>query len=214
VKTALFSILRNLLLLVILAITTLYIYNAYMRQNGYTVSPDLSRSTFLGLFYTLGFVFLLLSLIETYLQSRFARELPDRYSYATDSAVAKYMIKIMLLLIAGIVMYVSGSVIRYLAYVCFLAALTEFLIFCLKRIAGLMFIGIGERLICILSSKPVLVYASEIEHIHYRHGLVYLVKKDKESVTLRADLMKEKDAFLARLTAWASANQIALVQEA
>lgn len=201
-RTAVFTILKNVMMLAVLSITLIYVFSAYMRLE-----------EFLLLFYITGAAYLLAGFIEAYSYKALVKNKADLFNYVTDSAIAKSILKIILFLGVGILLYTSGSMIRYLAFICFLRSALELVNLAYKAFTGAMFIYLGQDVINIVTTKPERVYASEVQQINCRHGLVYLIKHDKKTVTLRADVMNEKEVFVSKLRQWASNNGIAVVDE-
>ncbi len=50
--------------------------------------------------------------------------------------------------------------------------------------------------------------ASQIAKIETRHGLVYVVGNNTKSITLRMDMMKEKETFKLAFDQWIKVNQL------
>lgn len=201
-KAALLSILKNVLILSVLVVTSVYIFSVYIRRN-----------EFLLLFYILGSLYLLAGLFETYSYRAITRRKPDVFVYVTDAAVTRSVIKIALFLVVGIVLCISGSIIRNMAYICFLRAALELINLCYKLATGAMSIGIDAKEITVLSGKLERIYAADLKQVHYRHGLLYLVKHNGKTVTIRMDMMRCKEAFDACVKKWAAANQVEVVSE-
>lgn len=77
----------------------------------------------------------------------------------------------------------------------------------------LLFIAIGDTFVNIFTTNQESVYAKELEKINYRHGMTYLIKKDKKAVTLRTDVMPDRQQFIGELKAWAEKNGVPQVIE-
>lgn len=201
-RTALFTILRNIIILILLIVTLVYIFSVYIRLK-----------EFMLLFYTLGGLYLLAGLLEVRSYRSMILDRREVFAYVTDAVVAKSVIKIALFLAVGIVLYISGSIIKYMALLCFLRSALELVTILYKLFTGSMFIYFNGDEIGLFTTKPQKVYAGGLSQINYRHGLAYLVKSDGKSITLRTDVMPEKEAFLERLRRWAAEQQVALVEE-
>lgn len=186
----------------LLTVTLVYVFSVYMRLK-----------EFMLLFYLLGGLYLLAGLLEVRSYRKVILNGQDAFNYVTDAAVAKSVIKIALFLVVGIVLYISGSIIKYMALLCFLRSVLELATLLYKLFTGAMFIYFEGDEIRLQTTKPARVYAGELRQVNFRHGLAYLVKSDGKSVTLRTDVMKNREAFVERLRRWALEHQVALVEE-
>lgn len=201
-RTALFTILKNIIILALLIVTLVYVFSVYIRHR-----------EFMLLFYVLGALYLAAGLLEVRSYRMMIVNRPDAFSYVTDGAVAKSVIKIALFLVVGIVLYISGSIIKYMALLCFLRSALELATMLYKLFTGSMFIYFEGDEIRLFTTKPARVYAGELVQVNFRHGLAYLVKSDGKSITLRTDVMRKKEEFTARLRSWAAEYKVALVEE-
>lgn len=201
-RTALFTILRNIIIIALLIVTLVYVFSVYIRVK-----------EFMLVFYILGGLYLLAGLLEVRSYRKIILNEQDAFNYVTDAAVAKSVIKIALFLVVGIVLYISGSIIKYMALLCFLRSVLELAALLYKIFTGSMFIYFEGDEVRLQTTKPARVYAGELSQINFRHGLTYLVRSDGKSITLRTDVMKRKEAFTERLRRWASEHQVALVEE-
>lgn len=103
---------------------------------------------------------------------------------------------------------VSSSLIQYLAYLCFLIALTEVIVIIYRYIKGLSYIAFDNNLLIVSTNKLDVMNAQSIEKIEKRHGLTYFVSKQNQSITLRTDILKDKDVFNVQLMEWVTKNNI------
>jgi hypothetical protein len=190
------------MMLIVLAITLIYVFSAYMRLHEFMI-----------LFYVTGAAYLAAGFLEAYSYKALVKNKADIFTYVTDSAIAKSSLKIILYMAVGVLLYASGSIIKYMSFLCFLRSGLELINLCYKAMSGSMFIYLDRDVINIVTTRPERVYSSEIQQINCRHGLVYLVKNDKKTVTLRSDIMRGKDVFMSRLLQWAADHGITVVNE-
>ena len=105
-------------------------------------------------------------------------------------------------------MYSSGSIIKYLAFLCFLIAFTEIVVTIWRKLKHLGFVALeGDKLI-LSTNKIEVTSAKEIEKIEARHGLTYIVNYNKKTITLRTDTMEEKEEFYQALKQWIDRNNL------
>ena len=194
---SLFSILlKNLVLLVLIAISLVFVFtnNIGFKEIQYV---------FLGL----GALYVLAACLEAYQLSQ-TKPGTQKFIYFPDGFVAKRFLKIIAFTACGVVLYVSRSLIMYLAFLCFLVAFTEIAVTLWRYVKHLCYIAFeGDRLL-LSTNKLHTMRAAEIAKIEARHGLTYFVNHNNDAITVRTDMMSEKDAFKTALEAWISANQL------
>ena len=75
----------------------------------------------------MGLLFIIVSCLEAYNISQ-VKEGTTKFIYFPDGFVAKRVIKIIMLVCIGILMYISNSIIKYMSFLCFLIAFTEIVV--------------------------------------------------------------------------------------
>lgn len=201
-KTALFSILKNLVLLVILAVTLVFIFSVYIVKQEFLI------------FFGVGAgCYILTALLEAKSHKGLISTGSKVFAYHTASAIAKYVIKLALYAVIGLVLFVSGSTMKYMAWVCFMVSGTELILMLYKRFTKGFYIALNEEKIVVSTTKPVVAFVDGIRQINTRHGLVYILKHDQHAITIRVDIMPDKVAFMQELTNWAASRSIPFVSE-
>lgn len=155
----------------------------------------------------LGILFLLASGFEAYKLSHL-KSGAKKFIYFTDGFLAKRIIKIVALTVSGVVLYLSGSIIKYMAFMFFIIAATDILVTIWRYIGNLCFIAIDEDALILGTNKLDFMRASEIDKIETRHGLTYFVNKQQKAFTIRTDKMKEQEEFKAALQSWIQNNNL------
>lgn len=155
----------------------------------------------------LGILFLLASGYEARQLSQL-KTTAKKFVYFTDGFLAKRIIKIVALTVSGVVLYLSGSIIKYMAFIFFIIAATDVLVTAWRYIGNLCFIAFDEDVLVLGTNKLDFMRANEIDKIETRHGLTYFVSKHEKNFTVRTDVMKEKEAFKAALQSWVQNNNL------
>lgn len=195
---SLFSILlKNFILLALVSISLIFVFTQYI---GYKEV----RIIFLGL----GVLYILSACYEAYNLSQ-VKKGTIKFIYFPDGLVAKRTIKIIAFTCIGILMYYSGSIIKYMAFLCFLIAFTELTVTIWRKLKGLCFVALEDDKIIISTNKIDTTSAMEISKIEARHGLVYFINYNKKAITLRTDMMKQNVEFKKALDQWVIQNNLA-----
>jgi hypothetical protein len=195
--TSLFSILfKNIILLILITISLVFIFTKNIGFNEV-------RYLFLGV----GTLYVFAACLEAYKISSIQKETP-KFVYFTDGFIAKRFIKIIVFICCGVVLYYSDSIIKYMAFLCFLIAFTEVIVTLWRYVKHLCYVALEGDLLIISTNKLNTMRASEIAKIEARHGLTYFVNYKNKTITMRTDMMKEKDTFKIALDAWILANHL------
>ncbi len=195
---SLFSILlKNLVLLALITISLVFMFTPYI---GYKEV----RYIFLGM----GLLFVFASCFEAYTLSQ-VKSGTKKFIYFPDGFVAKRIIKIISFVCIGVLMYISGSIIKYMAFLCFLIAFTEIVVTIWRKLKNLCFVALEDDKIIISTNKIDTTTAKEIQKIETRHGLTYFINYNKKAITLRTDMMNENAEFKLALDTWIAKNNLA-----
>lgn len=159
------------------------------------------------LFAGLGVAFVVASCLEAEVIASRAKGTLS-FSYFTPAFITKRFIKIVFFLCAGGILLFPHNIINYLSFLCFMIAGTEIVVTLWRYMRGLCFAAFEGDTFLLATNKIVTVHASGIEKIEKRHGITYLVYENNLAITLRTDLMKERDAFDAALNAWIGQNHL------
>lgn len=195
-KSTLSIVLKNTVLLILLTIVLIFIFT---KQIGFKEINYLFG--FFGILYIITSCYEAFSIAKI---SKTAIIIP----YFTYGFLAKRFIKVIAFICCGVVLMVSSSLIQYLAYLCFLIALTEVIVIIYRYIKGLSYIAFDNNLLIVSTNKLDVMNAQSIEKIEKRHGLTYFVSKQNQSITLRTDILKDKDVFNIQLMEWVTKNNI------
>ena len=190
---SLFSILlKNIVLLGLIVISLVFVFTQYI---GYKEV----RYIFLGM----GLLFVFASCFEAYTLSQ-VKSGTQKFIYFPDGFVA--IIKIISFVCIGVLMYISGSIIKYMAFLCFLIAFTEIVVTVWRKVKHLCFVALEDNKIIISTNKIDTTSAKEIQKIESRHGLMYFINYNKKAITLRTDMMSENVEFKQALENWIDSN--------
>lgn len=195
---SLFSILlKNVILLSIIVISLVFMFTQY-------IGFKEVRYVFSGM----GVLYILAACYEAYSLSQ-VKIGTKKFIYFTDGFVAKRVIKIIAFTCVGVLMYYSGkSMIKYLSFLCFLIAFTEIVVTVWRKIKHLCFVALEDDKLILSTNKIEVTSAKEIEKIESRHGLTYFVNYNKKTITLRTDMMSEKEEFNLALQEWIIKNNL------
>lgn len=195
---SLFSILfKNIILLSLIVISLVFVFTQYI---GYKEV----RYIFLGM----GLLFVFASCFEAYTLSQ-VKKGTQKFIYFPDGFIAKRIIKIIAFACIGVLMYISGSIIKYMAFLCFLIAFTEIVVTIWRKLKNLCFVALEDDKLIISTNKIDTTSAKEIQKIETRHGLTYFINYNKKAITLRTDMMNENAEFKLALDTWIAKNNLA-----
>ena len=189
-------LLKNVILLALITICLVFVFTSY-------IGFKEVRYIFAGM----GLLFIVVSCLEAYTISQVKTGTP-KFIYFPDGFVAKRVIKIILLVCIGVLMYISGSIIKYMAFLCFLIAFTELVVTLWRKIKGLCFVALEGDHIIISTNKIDTTSAKEIQKIETRHGITYFINYSKKAIALRTDMMKENTEFKLALASWIANNNL------
>lgn len=194
---SLFSILlKNIILLTLIVISLVFVFTQYI---GYKEV----RYIFLGV----GILYVLAACLEAYTLSQIKKG-TKKFIYFPDGFIAKRIIKIISFTCIGVLMYISGSIIKYMAFLCFLIAFTEIVVTIWRKLKNLCFVALEDDILIISTNKIDTTSAMEIQKIETRHGLTYFVNYNKKTITLRTDMMNENAEFKLALENWIDSNNL------
>lgn len=194
---SLFSILlKNLILLSLIVISLIFVLTQY-------IGFKEVRYIFIGM----GTLYILAACYEAYTLSQ-VKNGTQKFIYFTDGFVAKRIIKIISFSCIGVLMYSSGSMIKYMAFLCFLIVFAEIVVTIWRKVKHLCFVALEDDKLILSTNKIEVTSAKEIEKIESRHGLMYFVNYNKKTITLRTDMMSEKEEFKVALQEWINRNNL------
>ncbi|MCD6019136.1 MAG: hypothetical protein K0S53_2257 [Bacteroidetes bacterium] len=194
---SLFSILfKNIILLAIIVISLVFVFTQFIGYNEV-------RYIFIGM----GILYVFAACYEAYTLSQIKKD-TQKFTYFPDGLIAKRLIKIIAFTVFGVLLYYSGSIIRYMAFLCFLIAFTEIVVTLWRRAKHLCFVALEDDQLIISTNKIHTTSAREIEKIEARHGLTYFINYNRKAITLRTDMMKENKEFNSALDSWIVKNNL------
>ncbi len=189
-------LLKNLVLLILLTVSLLFMFT---NNIGYKEVKYL----FLGL----GTIYVMVACLEAFKLSQINAS-TKKYVYFTDGFIAKRFIKIIAFTCCGVVLYYSGSIIKYLAFLCFLIAFTEIVVTAWRYYKNLLFVAFEKDALIVATNKLNTMWASDVAKIETRHGLTYFVNTKNISFTVRTDMMKKNAEFKIALNNWITENKL------
>ncbi len=160
------------------------------------------------IFFSLGFIYILVCCVEAELIAALLKE-TKRFVYFTDGFISKRFLKIIFFTCTGSILLFPHSIINYLSFICFLIAASEIFVTFWRYARKLCFVAFENDKIILATNKIVSVHASQIKKIEARHGITYFVYNQKAAITLRTDMMADKDAFNKGLEIFVNENNLA-----
>ena len=194
---SLFSIiLKNIILLVLIVVSLVFIFtnNIGFKEVNY-------------IFLSIGILYVIAACFEAFKLSQI-KPGTKKFIYFTDGFVAKRIIKIISFICCGVVLYYSDSIIKYMAFLCFLIAFTEIVVTIWRYIKNLCFVAFEADMLIVSNNKLNTMRAASVAKIEARHGLTYFVDHKNNAFTVRTDMMSEKDEFKNYLEVWIEANNL------
>lgn len=201
-NSALASIGKNLLLIAIVVLSACNFFYSWFNWK-----------ELLQIQFIFGLAYIFLSCYEI-LNASYKASLPVlRFSYFTFSLVAIRVLKASIFVTFALMLYSSGSRVKYLYVICLIIALTELIVLLIKYKKGLCFISIYANYLLFAESRLKKIFASEIEIIEFRHEILYFVKKDKKAFQVKLIHIADKAAFLVAINEWINRNNAPVSKE-
>lgn len=155
-----------------------------------------------------GVAYVFLSCYE-FLNASFKASLPvQRFPYFTNKFVMFRVLKAVLFLALAILLYTSGTRVKYIYPICLIISATEGIIIYLKYTRSLCFVNIYANYLLVVQGKFTRVFASEISLVEFRHDIFYFVKKNKKTMQIKMFHIQERDKFIQMLNEWLNRNQV------
>ena len=189
-------IIKNVLLITLIIINLVFVFTS-----------NIGYEEIKYLFIILGSLYILSACLEAFVLAQI-NDSSKRFTYFTNGFVTKRFLKIILFICCGFILLYSNSIIRYMSVMCFTIAITEILVTIWRYIKNLCFIAFQNDRVIISTNKQVSLSASNIKKIEFRHGLTYIINNQDKALTLRSDIMKEKDSFKNELMLWVDQNNL------
>jgi len=190
--------------LVLVSMVIAYMLFAFTNYIGYKESKYV--------FIIFGLLYFISAIAETIILSKQSADV-IKYAYITDAFLTKRFIKIIALICCGTVLLLSASIVQSLSYLCYTIAITEIIVTLWRWIGKLNYVTIEDNSITISTNKKIIVYVDEIEKIEIRHGITYLIKKNKDSESIRTDnSMKHNRSFLNTLKEFAIRHELKFIE--
>jgi hypothetical protein len=144
-----------------------------------------------------------------FLNAQYKASLPvQRYAYFTSSYVMFKALKISIYLSFAAMLYMSGSSVKYIYPICVIIAITEGLVMLLKYKRGICFVSIYANYLLFSQDKLTRIFASEIEVVEFRHDIFYFVKKNRKTVLVKLEHIRQREQFMLSMYEWLKRNKI------
>lgn len=160
-----------------------------------------------------GVAYVFLSCYE-FLNASFRASLPvQRFPYFTNKFLMFRVLKVAIFLSLALLLYTSGSRVKYIYPICLIIAATEGIISYLKYSRSLCFVNIYANYLLIVQNKFSRIFASEIALIEFRHDIFFFVKKNKKTLQINLVHIQDRDKFIQSINDWINRNQIFVTTE-
>lgn len=201
-NTVLASVGKNLILVAVLILSGLNFFYGWMNWK-----------ELLGVQSLVGLGYIFLSCYE-YMNASYKASLPvQRYHYFTSQFLMYRTLKTGIFLSFAILLYFSGSRVKYIYPICLIIATTEAVITYLKYKESLCFVNIYANYLLIVQNAFTKVFASEIMIIEFRHDIFYFVKKNRKTVHIKLEHIQDKEGFLQNINDWINRNNVMVSAE-
>jgi len=201
-KSALASLGKNLILISVLAFSTLNFFYSWLGFNELLAVQSL-----------VGVTYIFLSCYE-FLNASYKASLPvQRYAYFTNKYMMFKLLKISVFLGFAILLFTSGSRVKALYPICLIISLTEAGITYLKYKKALCFVNIYANYLLLAQDKLTKLFASEIMIVEFRHDIFYFVKKNGKSIYIKLEHILEKETFVQAINTWITRNNVLVSAE-
>lgn len=196
-NTALASLGKNLLLVGLLVLS---VYNFFYGSFGF--------KELLAIQALAGFVYVFLSCYE-YLNASYRAQIPvQRHAYFPYRFFMLAVLKTGIYVLFAISLYLAGGRVQYLYPICVIIAVTELVVTGLRYSKRLCFISIYANYLFVSQSKLFKLFASEIQEAEFRHNILYFIKKDQSTFSIKLDEVEQSTEFLSTLKQWLLRNSI------
>lgn len=189
-------LLKNALLLALVIVSLVFIFTSYI---GY--------KEVYYVFGTLGLLYVIASCFEAYKLSQL-QIVTERFEYFTDGFFVKRIIKIIVLLASAVLLFLSNSIIKYMAFLFAIIAITEIIVTGWRYFKKLCYVAFTDNQLIIATNKIQTIAISNIQKIETRHGLTYFVDKQNNALTIQSYMMKDKEGFSVALKQWLTKHQL------
>lgn len=201
-NSAIASIGKNLILIGIVILSTLNFFYGW-----------LNWKELIGIQSLVGLAYVFLSCYE-YLNASFKASLPvQRYPYFTSHFFMFRALKIALFVSFALLLFSSGSRVKYIYPICLLIAATEGIITYLKFKRSLCFVNIYANYLLIVENSISRLFASEITIVEFRHDIFFFVKKNKKSVQIKLEHIHNREDFIQKIHEWINRNNVMVSAE-
>lgn len=193
---------KNLVLIALVVITVMSIFRVIV-----------SDSDLLIMQVVMGLVYTLLSYFE-YNNTAYKATLPvERYPYYPGSFYTLRLLKVGIYLTFALLLAFSPSGVKILYPICLAMALTEIIISLLKYYKKLCFVNVYANYILIALEGLEKIFASEVDHVEFRHEIFYFVKKNGKSANIKTFAIHDKDIFINKMKDWIVNNDVKISEE-
>ncbi len=176
--------------------------------NGYLSWKDL-----LALQAIMGVAYVFLSCYE-FTNVSYRADVPkERFAYFPYSFYMFRVLKVFLFVSFALMLISSGTRVKFLYPICLIIAFTEICVVLLKVYRKLCFVSIYANYILFSKSIMYQVFASDIESVQFRHGILYFIQKNGKSDDIRLLHIENKKEFLTNIKDWLEKNNISLNPE-
>lgn len=194
-NSAIASISKNILLLSIVALSTLNFFYGWFNWK-----------ELIQIQFAFGALFIFFSCYEL-LNSKYRASLPHQmYPYFPFSLIALRFLKACIFVTFALMLYTSGSRAKYLYVICLIIAANELVVLYIKYKKGLSYVSIFSNYILFAETSLKKVFASELEIIEFRHDIFYFVKKDKKTFQIKLIHIAEKQKLVTAIQNWIIEN--------
>lgn len=201
-NSAIASIGKNLILLGILSLSILNFFYGW-----------LNWQELFGIQSLVGLAYIFLSCYE-YLNASYKASLPvQRYPYFTSHFIMFRALKTGVFFSFAVLLYVSDSPVKYIYPICFIIATTEASILYLKYKNSLCFVNVYANYLLIVQNKFTKLFAGEIMIIEFRHDIFYFVKKNRKTVQIKLEHIRDKESFVHAINSWINRNNVLVSAE-
>lgn len=189
-------LLKNSALLALMVVSLIFIFTNYI---------GITEINYI--YGILGLVFIFASFYEAHALSKIITN-AHHFVYFTDGFFAKRIIKVVAFSTCALFLYNAHTIIKYLAFICIIIVITEIIVTAWRYFKKLSFVVLTNTEIIVATNKQESMAIKDILKIETRHGLTYFVNNELYAITIRSDMMREKDLFNSTLKQWLKQHQL------
>lgn len=198
------GLLKNLVLLLLLTLTVVFLFNA-----------GISGTFFFILQLVLGFVYVSFAILQFSYAAEKASLPINRFQYIPHRVIYYKLIRIVILSIGGIVLFFSHSRFQAFSLLILFVIFADAIALFLRLRNQTYFVSLFANYVLISIDKELKLFASQITSVEYRYDTFYFTINERFSHEIELERIPEsyREKFRQSMTEWLIRNKIKCTEE-